>query len=219
MLVEAVRGAGGGQPQLRWRALSAAMDQGLDPQDPRATAVIDIGGETTEIAVFTGGRLYRSRSLARGGDDLTLALMRGLSDQRGLELGWHAAEHLKRELAAADPNQDSDRTLAVEGRGRASGLPETTEVSRRDLYDWCQPELHQLEGLARQVFSHLDPEVAADLVQRGVLLIGGGGRLWGMENFLSSILGLQVRLASHPASAGARGGSELDVEPPRKVAV
>lgn len=205
VLTEAVRAGGGGNPALRWRALGAALAEGLEPDEAPATAVIDLGAETTEMALFAGGRLYRSKSLARGGQDLTAAILRGFSEERHVELGLHTAEALKCSLGSAHPGDTAALTQEVQGRGRASGLPEQVTVSRADLRAWFEPELHQLESAARQMFSQLDPEVASDLVRRGLLLAGGGARLHGMAEFLGTVLGLRVRLASDPQTCGARG--------------
>jgi rod shape-determining protein MreB len=218
VLTEAVRGGGGGQPLLRYRALGAAFHQGRDPADPETVAVIDLGAETTEMSIFAGGRLYRCRSLARGGQDLTHAILRGLSEERQIEVGMHTAEHLKRALGSAILD-GAPAAGMVEGRGRASGLPETLEVSRSELVRWCQPELDQLESAARQVFGHLDPDVASDLVHHGALLIGGGARLRGIDSFLSSALGLAATVAAEPETCGALGGVTLEIGSPERERV
>ena len=209
VLLEALSGAGGGLPELAWNSLASAATTGRDIESPEAIAVVNLGAETTELAVFSAGRLLRSSMLSSGGEDLTRSIQRGASEDHGVDISWEVAESLKRDLGSACADTAVVRPKKVTARDRASGLPVELEVSTTELSRWTLSHLERLRAELKSTFSGLPPEVASDLYQHGIILTGGGALLPDMERFVSDAVGVKAVLTDQPLLASALGARSI----------
>ncbi len=198
--------AGAGEVFLVPVALAAAIGTGLPIGEPLASLICDLGGGTTDIAVFSLGDVVAQRSLRFGGADLDEAIVRHLRQHFSLKIGRQTAEQLKLEVGSA---ADLEQELSTEVRGRdvASGVPRKLLLTSKEMrLALRQPLTEILNGL-KQVIEQCPAELVADLVDHGLVLTGGGARLRGIDQFFSEELNIPVRVAQEPHTAVVRGAA------------
>ncbi len=203
-LFTSVARAGARQVFLVRESLAAALGSGLPVAEPRAQMIVDLGGGTTDVAVLSLGDCVSACSLRSGGDAWDDALVAHLRRHYGLRVSTTAAERLRIEIGSAAPLAEE---LADEIRGidAISGLPRKVQVTSQEVRQALAPALDTLVGAIRQTLDGTPPELAADLVDSGLTLSGGGALLRGMDRYLHQHTGLPVRLADRPLSAVVRG--------------
>lgn len=211
VLAEALSEAKGGRPEFVWNCLACAVQAGRDIDDPEAIAVVDLGAETSEIAIFSARRLLRSEMFPLGGSDLTRQIQRGASTAFGVDIAWSDAERLKHEIGAASPT-DTAASATLSARDRVSGLPTQVQISQADVETWLRPSLNQLRTTLREAFSGLKPQVASDIYHGKVILTGGGALLSGMEQFVSQAIGVKADLMDDPIMSGVLGARNLNLK-------
>lgn len=193
--------------------LAAAIGAGVDVEDKRGAAVVDIGGDSVNIAVVALGMIVYSRAERVGIRDIDRAISERLRRFRGLAVGPLTAERLKLELCSATEPADPARSTTVKGRDVTTGTPSAIDATADEIYTVAQPILHKIAGAVRAALADLQPEVAADIYDRGLILTGGGALLEGMAEFLQRETKLATRLAEEPRYASVRGLSQLLDEP------
>lgn len=193
--------------------LAAALGAGVSLTDPRASAVIDFGGGTTNIAVVTQGNIIHSRAERLGSTDIDAAIMDRLRRFRGLNIGPPTAEKLKIELGSATEPEDPWRSLNVRGVDVQTGQPGALDVTAEEVYKVAHPILRRIAGEVRRALGELQPEVAADIYERGIILTGGGALLQGMSEYLQTETQLRVNIADEPRLAIVRGLAQTFDEP------
>lgn len=197
------------KPHFVLGGLASSTEGETDINSTSARAVINLGAETTEAAVFGSGRVLRSEFTPIGADELTRAIQVGISNDFGADIPWFLAEQTKRSFADIDPSQETGTSTDVVARDRLSGLPVSLTVKSSDIENWFQPYLSRLRTLLCQVFSDLPPQVADDLLQKGVLLTGGGALQRGIEEFVTSTIGIDARVAANPIESAVLGAEKL----------
>ena len=193
--------------------LAAAIGAGVPITDERASAVVDIGGSTTNVAVVAGGTIVHANAERIGSSDIEAAITDRLRRYRGLTVGVPTAERLKMELGSAVPPADPARSITVKGRDVQTGSPGAIEVTAEEVYGVTQAVLRKVADAVRETLAELPPEVAADLHDRGLILTGGGSLLTGLEEFLRAETRLDVRVADEPRFSTVRGLMQLFDEP------
>lgn len=193
--------------------LAAAIGAGVTLTDARASAVVDIGGGTTNFAVVTQGTIIHSRAERIGSTDIDAAISDRLRRYRGLNIGPPTAERLKVELGSAMEPADPWRQLSVRGLDVQTGQPGAIEVRAEEVYTVAQPVLRRISSFLREALGELQPEVAADIYERGLILTGGGALLEGMTEYLRRETQLAVRIAEEPRLAIVRGLAQMFDEP------
>jgi rod shape-determining protein MreB len=192
---------------------AAAIGAGVPLRDEHASAVVDIGGGTTNVATIVSGSIIASRAERIGSADIDAAIMDRLRRHHGLTIGIPTAERVKLELSSAIEPDETARKMNVRGRDVQTGSPGAVDVTAGEVYTVTLPIIRQIANGVSQMLSELAPEVAGDIYDRGVILTGGGALLDGLPQYLQRQLGLAVRVADDPRFAIVRGLSQLFEEP------
>jgi rod shape-determining protein MreB len=212
-LLSAAEEAHIGRVYMVEEGLAAAIGAGVPIDDLHASAVVDIGGGTTNVAAIVNGSIIASRADRIGSTDIDAAITDRIRRHRGLTIGPQTAERLKLELSSAVEPRDPDRKVNVRGRDVQTGSPDATDVTAGEVYTVTVPIIRQIAKEVRETLSELAPEVAGDIYDRGVILTGGGASLEGITQYLSKELNLAVRIAEDPRFAIVRGLSQMFDEP------
>lgn len=197
--------AGARQAYLIEEPMAAALGAGVDVSSPSGVMIVDIGGGTTDVAVISLGGLVCASSLRVGGDKFDEAIVKYVRKEFGLLIGERTAEELKIEIGSAYPRRSQERTLTIRGRDLMTGLPQGVELSTRQVYEAIREPLNAVVQATKEVLERTPPELAADLVHRGIILTGGGACLDGICELLSAETGLPASLADEPVSSVALG--------------
>ncbi|MGA8208711.1 MAG: rod shape-determining protein [Nocardioidaceae bacterium] len=177
--------------------MAAAIGAGLPVHEATGNMVVDVGGGTTEVAVISLGGIVTSLSVRTAGDDLDLALVAWMKKEHSLMLGERTAEELKMTLGSAFPQLDEPEA-EVRGRDLVSGLPRTVVVSAAEIRMALDEPLHAIIDAVRATLDQTPPELAGDIMDRGLLLTGGGALLRGLDERIRHETGMPVHLADEP---------------------
>jgi len=186
------------------KAKAAALGAGLPVAEPLASMVCDIGSGTTEAAVLSLGDTVAARSVRIAGDQMDQAVADYLRRHYSLRVGLSAAEQLKIELGSAWALEE-ERTQQISGLDAISGLPRRATITSEEVRQALAEPLADLVDALKSTMDRLSPELAADLVDHGILLCGGGALLPGIDRYLSEHTGLPVRIAPEPQTVVAEG--------------
>ena len=209
-LTEACLAAGARSTHLIEEPLAAAIGAGLEIDEPRASAVVDVGGGTSEVAVISLGSIVALRSARVGGYDFDEAIGAFLRHRHGLAIGERSAERLKHQVGSVHPDQTETRD-GVRGRDPVSGLPREVEATSEELREALEPLAARIIAAVTGTLEQTPPELASDLTDRGLLLAGGGGLLKGLLRRLEAETQIPVHLAEDPLACVALGaGQALD---------
>jgi len=190
--------------------IAAAIGVGLPIQEPVGNMVIDIGGGTTEIAVISLAGIVFSKSLPIGGDEMDEAVIEYLKKTYNLMVGERTAEEIKIKIGSAYP-LDEEMSLEVKGRDLITGLPKSVTITSEEVREALQEPLRAILEIAKISLERTPPELAADLIEHGLVLAGGGSLLKGIDKLISEETGLPVHIADDPLTAVAVGtGKVLD---------
>ena len=216
---ESCETAGAREVHLVPKPLAGALGAQLQVNEPSGHMLVDIGGGTTEISVLSMLGVVSSHTIQGGGGALDQAVMRSLRKRHELLVGQPTAEALKIELGAA-AGRDPNARRIVKGRCLLRGVPKAIEVSAQEIAETLEEQISQLAGAIRHVLERTSPELASDIVDQGVVLIGGGSRLWGLDSLLRRQTGLPVVCSEHPHHAVVMGTGQIleEFELLRKVA-
>jgi rod shape-determining protein MreB len=192
---------------------AAAIGSGVPITDEHASAVVDIGGGTTNVAAIVSGSIIASRAERIGSADIDAAIMDRLRRHRGLTIGIPSAERLKLQLSSAIEPKEPNRSVNIRGRDVQTGSPGAVDITAGEVYAVTIPIIRRIADEVRSMLTDLAPEVAGDIYERGLILTGGGAELDGLPQYLQKELGLGVRVADEPRFAIVRGLSQLYDEP------
>src|SRR5215813_576240 len=192
---------------------AAAIGAGVPVNDEHASAVVDIGGGTTNVAAIISGSIIASRAERIGSSDIDVAIMDRLRRHRGLTIGVQTAERLKFELSSAIEPADPDRKINVRGRDVQTGSPGAVDITAAEVFSVTLPIIRRIGEEVRSMLTELAPEVAGDVYERGLILTGGGAQLEGLPQYLQRELDLVVKVADDPRFAIVRGLAHLYEEP------
>ncbi|MEB3244021.1 MAG: rod shape-determining protein [Cyanobacteriota bacterium] len=193
-------------------SLAAALGAGMPVMDPVGTMIVDIGGGTTEVAVISLGRTVLSESVRVAGDELTEAISMHMKQVHNLVVGEQTAEDIKLRLGSAFPDEAHD-ALAMDVRGLhlLSGLPRTVSVRAEDIREAMAEPINVIVEVVRRTLERTPPELAADIVDRGIMIAGGGALVRGICDRLSQETGILSHVAEDPLLCVVRGcGAILD---------
>jgi rod shape-determining protein MreB len=193
--------------------LAAAIGAGARVDDQHASAVVDIGGGTTNIAVVARGALVHSRAIRFGSADINASIIDHVRRHRGLTIGARTAEGLKLELATANVPEDLGREVTIKGRDVQTGSPGAIEITAGEVYAVSLPGIRKIALEVRETLTELPPEVAADIYDRGIILTGGGAQMEGLEEYIAGETNLPVTVADEPRFAIVRGLEQMYDEP------
>jgi rod shape-determining protein MreB len=198
--------AGARRVYLVEEPMAAGIGAGLPIAEPVANMVVDIGGGTTEVAIMSLADIAVCESIRVAGDDMDEAIVSHMKRTYNLMIGPQTAEAVKIEIGSASP-LEQELTKEVRGRDMISGLPRKTVVSSEEIREALREPIGQIIDLVLRTLEKADPELAADLVDRGVWLAGGGALVRGLPEVMSKATGLDCRLVDDPLTCVARGTS------------
>jgi rod shape-determining protein MreB and related proteins len=208
-LMAAAEAAHIGRVYMVEEGLAAAIGAGVSVDEQKASAVVDIGGATTNVAVVALGMIVYAQAERVGSSDIDVAIMDRLRRHHGLIIGAPTAERLKIELASAVAPKDPARMMTVKGRDVQSGSPRAADVTSDEVCVAAQGVVQRIARVVQRGLGELSPEVAADIYDRGLMLTGGGALLEGMAAFLQSETRLSTHMAEDPRHAIVKGLSQL----------
>lgn len=197
--------AGARQAHLIEEPMAAALGAGVDVSSPSGVMIVDIGGGTTDVAVISLGGIVCASSLRVGGDKFDEAIVKYARKEFGLLIGERTAEELKMEIGSAYPRPGETGTLTIRGRDLMTGLPKGVELTTKQVWEAISEPLNAVVQATKEVLERTPPELAADLVYKGIILTGGGACLDGICELLSAETGLPASLADDPESSVAQG--------------
>lgn len=198
--------AGAKQVKVVEEPYAAALGAGLDITGPTGNMVVDIGGGTTDIAVLSLQGIVTKRSLRVGGDKLDEAIIRFVRREHNLLIGERTAEEIKIAVGAAIPEGRSDGAeIDVRGRDLVSGLPKTISLDSQTCYQALEESIEAIVTAVKEVLERTPPELSADILNKGIIMTGGGSLVYGFDTRLARATGLPVSLAEDPISCVALG--------------
>lgn len=204
-LINAADDAGIGKVFMMEEGLAAAFGVGVVPSDKRATAIVDIGAGTTNIAVIAKGSIVHSTSDRFGSNAINESLATHLRRHRGLQVGEETTESIKTTFASTFLPEDIDKSMRVRGRDVQTGGPGAVEITAGEVYPIVEGIVRRIALRVKDTFTELPPEVAADIFDRGVILTGGGALLEGIDQYMRSFINLPVSIADEPRYATVNG--------------
>ncbi|VXD02258.1 cell wall structural complex MreBCD, actin-like component MreB [Sphingomonas sp. 8AM] len=202
---QAALSAGASEVRLIEEALAAALGAGLPITAPTGSMVVDIGGGTTEVAVLSLSGLAYSSSVRVGGDKLDDAIISYIRRRHNLLVGEATAERIKIALGAASRPHGPERRLRVKGRDLVDGIPKEISIGEAEIADALADLVGQIVEAVLRTLSEVKPELAADVVDQGIVLTGGGALLSRLDEVLSTATGLPVMVADAPLLCVALG--------------
>ena len=186
--------------------MAAAIGAGLPVTEPTGSMVVDIGGGTTEVAVLSLGGIVYARSVRVGGDKMDEAIIGYIRRNHNLLVGESSAARIKEEIGSACPPDEGDgRTMEIKGRDLMNGVPKELIVSERQIAESLAEPVGAIIEAVKVALEHTEPELAADIVDKGIVLTGGGGLLSNLDFVLRHATGLPVSLADDPLSCVVLG--------------
>jgi rod shape-determining protein MreB len=200
--------AGAREVYLIEEPMAAAIGVGLPVQEASGNMIVDIGGGTTEVALISLSGIVYSRSVRVAGDELDEAVVQYMKRAYNLMIGERTAEDIKIRVGSAYP-LPKEVTMEVKGRDMVAGLPKTITVTSQEIREALLEPLNSIIDAVRVTLERCPPELSADLVDRGIVLAGGGALLRGLDKLLSEETGLPVHVAEDPLSAVAEGTGKV----------
>lgn len=203
-ILNVIMAAGAGNACLIEEPLAAALGAGIGTKKPRGSVVVDIGGGTTDTAVITMGSIAVSSSVKAAGGSITNAIIRYLSRERDIEVGYLTAEEIKCTIGSAVLREE-ETAMVANGKSIVSGMPLSFEINSTEVYYAIKDELdHILQGTL-QVLERTPPELMSDIMDTGLTLTGGGSLLYGMAEMFKRHTGIDTDIAGEPQYCVARG--------------
>jgi rod shape-determining protein MreB len=187
--------------------MAAAIGSGLPVHEPAGNMIVDIGGGTTEVAVISLGGVVVSESSRIGGDEFDEAIINFVKREYSLALGEATAEQVKVQLASAWPLQE-ELYAEVRGRDLVTGLPKTIVVSTVEIREAIEEPTAAIVDAVKVTLDKTPPELAADIMEKGIVITGGGAQLIGLDHIIQSETGMPVHRARHPLFSVVLGSGQ-----------
>jgi rod shape-determining protein MreB len=207
-IIQAAEQSGGGKVYLEYEPKVAAIGAGLDIFKPRGSMVIDMGGGTSDIAILSLGDIVSSSSVRLAGDKLNSDIAAYIKDKHGLVIGEHTAENIKMKLGTA-LKVDKPEEMDVRGRDVATGMPKQVTVNENEIEEAIHDTLDQILTATVNVLETIPPELASDIIDRGIVLTGGTALLKNIDKLFSDRLKVPVMVSQSPLDNVAKGAGEM----------
>jgi rod shape-determining protein MreB len=204
---EACLGAGAREAYLIEEPMAAAIGSGLPVSEPTGSLIVDIGGGTTEVAVISLGDIVVSQSIRVGGDEMDEAIVNFCKREYQLLIGHQTAEDIKHEAGSAAP-LGNEIEIEIRGRDLASGLPRAVKLNSANIRSALDEPIAQIIAAVRDTLDRTPPELAGDLMERGMTLAGGGALLQGFAERMSEECQVPAQLAESPLTCVATGSGQ-----------
>ncbi len=203
-VIDSAESAGAREVYLIPEPVAAALGVGLPITEPCGNMVVDIGGGTTDIAVISLGGIVNSESVKVAGDRMDEVIVNHMRRKHGLLIGDHMAERIKKDVGSAYPLGEK-KTMMVRGRDLVSGIPQTVNVDDAEIYEALSDPINVIIDTIKQSLEKTPPELAGDIIDRGIVLAGGGSMVTGLDTRLREETGLPIITVDDPLTAVVRG--------------
>lgn len=208
-IMQAAEKAGGGQVYLEEEPKVAAVGAGMDIFQPRGNMVIDMGGGTSDIAIISLGDIVASKSIRVAGDKMNTEIASYIKQKHNLIIGEHTAEKIKIEIGTAKKDDSDVKTLEVRGRDAVSGMPRAVTIDSNEIAEAINDTVQLIISGAKEVLEVIPPELASDIVDRGIMLTGGGALLRNIDRVIADALTVPVIISENPLDNVAKGAGIL----------
>jgi len=209
---ESAESAGAREVYLIEEPMAAAIGAGLPITEPTGNMIVDVGGGTTEVAVISLAGVVFTRSVRVGGDKMDEAIIHHIQRKYNLLIGERTAELIKITIGSAYPGNEI-QTMEINGRDLVAGVPKTIEITDEEIREALMEPVRQVVESVRIALERTPPELASDIVDKGIVLAGGGALLRNLDVLLREETGLPVTLADDPLTAVVMGAGKVLDEP------
>lgn len=206
---EATQNAGAKRVSIIEEPMAAAIGAGLPVAEPTGSMIVDIGGGTSEVAVISLGGIVTSRSVRVAGDEFDSSIINYIKKKYNLLIGERTAENIKIAIGSAYPYADNEPSMDIKGRNLLNGLPENITVTSEEIREaLSEPLSHVIEAI-NVTLEKTPPELAADIIDQGIMLAGGGALLKGLDLLIHAETGMPVKVAERPLDCVADGTGKV----------
>jgi cell division protein ftsA len=206
---EATQNAGAKRVSIIEDPMAAAIGAGLPVAEPTGSMIVDIGGGTSEVAVISLGGIVTSRSVRVAGDEFDSSIINYIKKKYNLLIGERTAENIKIAIGSAYPYADNEPSMDIKGRNLLNGLPENITVTSEEIREaLSEPLSHVIEAI-KVTLEKTPPELAADIIDQGIMLAGGGALLKGLDLLIHAETGMPVKVAERPLDCVADGTGKV----------
>ena len=201
---ETILRAGAKEVFLIEEPMAAAIGSNMEVAEPSGNIIVDIGGGTTEVAVISLGGIVVSNSLRTAGDELDEDIINYVKRELGLAIGETTAEEIKKEIGCVTPLV-TELSMQIKGRDLATGLPRDAIITSSQVEEAIRESIYEIVEVVKSTLEKTPPELASDIVQKGIVLAGGGALIKNFDKLLSSATGMPVYIAENPLECVVRG--------------
>lgn len=218
---DAAQASGAREVYLIEEPMAAAIGVGLPVNEPSGNIIVDIGGGTTDVAVISLGGIVYSKAVRVAGDKMDEAIIAYLKRKYNILIGERSAEQIKIEIGSAYKIDSQNRTMEIKGRDLLSGVPRSVVITEDEIREALKEPVSIILDTVKTTLENTPPELAADIVDRGIVLAGGGALLRGLDRLLAEETGVPVIVADDPLTAVVRGAGKMldDLELLKRVAL
>ena len=202
---EATQNAGAKRVSIIEEPMAAAIGAGLPVAEPTGSMIVDIGGGTSEVAVISLGGIVTSRSVRVAGDEFDSSIINYIKKKYNLLIGERTAENIKMVIGSAYPYADNEPVMDIKGRNLMNGLPENITVTSEEIRSALSEPLSNVIEAIKITLEKTPPELAADIIDQGIMLAGGGALLKGLDLLVNHETGMPVKIAERPLDCVADG--------------
>ena len=204
-VIDAAQQAGAREAYLIEEPMAAAIGAGLPVEEATGSMVVDIGGGTTEIAVISLGGIVTSCSIRIGGDEMDSSIIQYIKREYNLLIGERTAEEIKINIGTAIVNPNQDKTMDIRGRDLVSGLPKTVRIKSSEICEALSEPVHKIVDAVKGTLEKTPPELAADVMDHGIMMTGGSSLLNSLDKLLSHETGMPVLVSEDALSCVGEG--------------
>ncbi len=207
-VVNSAERAGAREVYLISEPKSAAIGVGLPVGEPVASMIVDIGGGTTEVAVISLGDIFTHESLRTAGDEIDNSIVQYIKRTYNLDIGYRTAERIKMQIGSAYPLKE-ELTMEVKGRDAIAGLPRATTISSEEIREAIKGPISAIVTAVKSTLERTGPELSSDLIESGMVMVGGGSQIRRIDKLISEETGLPVTVAENAMTAVVKGTGYL----------
>lgn len=207
-VIDATLQAGAREAYLIEEPMAAAIGAGLEVNEPTGNMVVDIGGGTTEVAIISLGGIVTSRSIRVGGDEMDESIVYYIKKEYNLMIGERTAEEIKISIGSAS-DKSKEESMEVRGRDLVTGLPKTIKVTSEEVRAALAEPVNNIIDAIKVTLEKTPPELASDIMDRGIVLTGGGSLLSGLDKRVTNETGMPVHIAEEPLDCVAKGTGKV----------
>ena len=204
-VIDAAQQAGAREAYLIEEPMAAAIGAGLPVEEATGNMVVDIGGGTTEIAVISLGGIVTSKSIRVGGDEMDTSIVQYIKKLYNLMIGERTAEEIKIKIGTAIMTPKTEKTLEIRGRDLLSGLPKNLTIQSAEIREALADPVEKIVTAVKTTLENTPPELAADIMDHGIMMTGGGALLSNIDKLISTETGMPVLIADDPLSCVGEG--------------